>query len=234
MHNAISSNPSIPGENARCVSDPANDWTETAHRIGLHFARRGTGRAERIGRQDVPGSVWNVMLDLERRGLLSRARGGWWRITDQSVALFPLNRCARWRQAFNMLWIDLDQQRARVCWPAVAPLAGCDPRPTSWALMFTHTNTCWYPAPRPERPSRRVPEHVVRGWTTNVAEFDDPERETHAHIPSLADIMRHAPEHDRSEADPSGGWWPEIGPTDKFPAARVGYSSGPRIERSYA
>lgn len=225
----ISPNPSIPAENATCAA-PGNQWTETAHAVGAAFARQGLGRAERIGRQAVPGQVWAVMKDLERRGLLSCQRGGWWRITQRGLELFPLNRCARWRQAFDMLWIDLDAQRARVCGPlprtdlAREPsLGSCDVRPTTWQLMFAHDRECWFQPKRAERPTRRVPEQIVRSvFTTNVAEFNDPKRETHVRIPSLEDVLRRAPADDFARGD-----------VDLFPATRIGYPTGPRIERTY-
>ena len=228
MHCTISSNPSIPAESATCAA-PGNQWTETAHTVGSHFARLGLGRAERIGRDSVHGQVWGVLKDLERRGLMSCQRGGWWRITQRGLELFPLTRCARWRQAFDMIWVDLDQQRSRVC--AALPrtdltpgLGVCDARPTTWQLMFVHTRECWFQPKREPRPSRRVPEQIVRSLiTTNVAEFNDSKRETHARIPSLEDVLRRAPADDFARGD-----------VDMWPATRIGYPTGPSIKRNYA
>jgi hypothetical protein len=232
--NTISLDPSIPTENATCIR-AGNQWTADAHRLGAALAKRGTGRAMRLATAEALTGGWHrgVVADLKRRGMISVTRG-WVRITDAGLAAFPLNRCARWRQAADWpsgaaFMIDLDSQRARACGPLPrTDLAACDSRPAAWRSVSAHLcQPC-----RCASPARtKVPAQVVRGWSVgNVLKTDrlDP---TLA-IPSLEDVLRRAPARDR-DAGPSG-WWPGVGPTDKHPATRIGYPNGLRIEREYA
>jgi len=207
MNNAISPNPSIPAENAVCQDAP-NRWTAEAWALGRRLLR-GPVRT-RNGRADD-----RLVSDLVRMGMVERRGGGWLRITDAGRAAFPNNRCA---------------QRARAC-KAFAPHVGgsCDSRPACWRSASASLCRPCEPAPAPSRRAR-APEQIVRGRTTNVADRIDMK----VGAPTLDDLLNLAPMRDRSETDPGYGWWPDVGATDKFPAARVGYPTGPKVERQYA
>jgi hypothetical protein len=240
MNNVASMNPSLPAENAQCAA-PASRWNQLAHLVGAHLAKLGTGRAIRHTK---PGELLGVLDDLVRRGMVARSRGAWYRITDAGLLAFPSERCARWRQAFDMIWIDLDAQRARVC--ASLPrtdldpsLGLCDSRPDAWACLFSHSEPCTphrTPAePFPTSTRRRVPVQVVRSvFTTNVAEFDGSQGETVPSIPSLEETIRRAPARELDGAHHyQQGYWPGIGMTDPWPATRIGYP-GHEVRRVYA
>jgi hypothetical protein len=133
----ISTNPSVPAENAACQG-PQNQWTQRAWMVGRFLTR--TGRALR--RQDLCYGDLPIVRDLQRMGMISQTRNGWFRITDAGAVAFPGNLCRPWREwPIVGIWIDRDAQRGRVCAALPAGVA-CDVRPDSWARLFTHTQRC--------------------------------------------------------------------------------------------
>lgn len=213
MFNAISPNPSVPSENAYCQQAPVR-WIQAAWALGRDLLR-GPVRAHPDDRA--------LVSDLVARGLVERRGSGWLRITESGRAQFPANRC--WEYPLENPDCSLGSR-------ALGLGVACD-----WRLhLLARSASASLCRPcKPPVPARRsrVPQHVVRSaFTTNVAEFDDPKRETVPFIPSLEDTIRRAPKHD--QVKDGGHWWPEVGPTDAFPATRIGYPTGPRIERSYA
>lgn len=235
MNNVASMNPSLPAENAQCAA-PASRWNQLAHLVGAHLAKLGTGRAIRHTK---PGELLGVLDDLVRRGMVARSRGAWYRITDAGLAAFPTERCARWRQAFDMIWIDLDAQRARVC--ASLPrtdldpsLGLCDSRPDAWARLFSPSEPCTphrTPAePFPSARRAKGPVQIVLGETRSNVPGHCPADGA----PSLDEILARAPARELDGAHHyQQGYWPGIGMTDSWPATRIGYP-GHEVRRVYA
>jgi hypothetical protein len=214
-----SHNPSVPAENTRCAQ-PQNDWTAAAHRLGVELTK-GPVRT-RNGRAGD-----RLVSDLVRRGLVESRGAGWLRLTEAGRAAFPTNRCARWRQAFDMIWIDLDQQRARVCsGTGLSESFACDARPEAWrSASAALCRPCVF-APR----RARVPVQIVRGAiaSSNLSEPLPPECLT------LEETIDLAPAREHSDWQRfMSGYWPGVGATDTFPAARIGYP-GLTVERRYA
>lgn len=210
-----SHNPSVTAENARCAQ-PQNDWTAAAHRLGVELTK-GPVRT-RNGRAGD-----RLVSDLVRRGLVEARGAGWLRLTEAGRAAFPTNRCARWRQAFDL--IDLDADVLRAC-SGSAVGAGCDARPEAWrSASAALCRPCLF-APR----RARVPVQIVRGAaaSSNLAEPLPPECLT------LEETIDRAPAREHSDWQRfMSGYWPGVGATDTFPAARIGYP-GLTVERRYA
>jgi hypothetical protein len=116
MNNVPSYNPSVESENAYCQQAP-NRWTAEAHAIGTMLV--WTKKAIRM---NAPA---RVLADLVRMGMVDRARGGWYRITDAGRAAFPCNPCSA---PFGSRLVFPCVQRA-----FDLPRAKCDARPAAWA-----------------------------------------------------------------------------------------------------
>jgi hypothetical protein len=215
MHCMPSTDPQADlARTARCQVEQ-NSWTAAATKLGLALLARTVRTTSELAPRA-------LVADLVRMGLVERRSSGWLRITDAGRAAFPTERCGGAGVEFGRCWDSHEWGR----------LGACDSRPEAW--RSASASLCRRCDHAPERPRRsRVPVQVVRSvFTTNVAEFDDSKRETAPAIPSLADVMRRAPAFDCPR---EGGYrWPGHGDTDNHPATRIGYPTGPRIERKYA
>lgn len=239
MNNVASMNPSLPAENAQCAA-PASRWNQLAHLVGAHLAKLGTGRAIRHTK---PGELLGVLDDLVRRGMVARSRGGWYRITDAGVLAFPSEACDAFKLApegLPVFWLNVNAQPRRRCAAPRVALAGvCDIRPESWAELFSHTEPCTphrTPAElfQTARRARRTPVQIVHGTPHNIAPDLGLSGHDLGNVPSLEETIDRAPAREHSDWQRfMSGYWPGVGATDTFPAARIGYP-GLTVERRYA
>ena len=206
MQCTISSNPSIPAENAFCQQAPER-WTAAAWALGRRLLK-GPMRT----RAGWAGSRGGLIDDLRVRGLVEIRGAGWIRITEQGRAQFPSQAC--WEYPPETPDCHGSHEWGR--------LAVCDARPDPWKMSAPDVfrRACDVQPKREPRPSRRVPEQIVRSDRGLLpgASFD-PELK----IPPLADTIRRAPADDFARGD-----------VDMWPATRIGYPTGPSIKRNYA
>lgn len=201
MHCVASYNPRVSAEHQFCQQAPER-WTQAAWALGIRLLA-GPVR----GRRTDP-----LVADLVRRGLVESRGAGWLRLTAEGRAQFPRNRCAR-----TGLGLELDRTHLRACTgPSMsARWLGCDSRPAARRSADAALCRRCDPEPAPARRAR-VPVQVVLGeQRSNVPGRLD------VGAPALLDVLRRAPAHD---FDRDGGYhWPGLGPTDPWPATRIGY-----------